>query len=60
MSAACLSPYETVSQLTGLDSCDWSIARYRVRMTFLMTEPQTQIAKLLLIEPEDLEVIAPP
>ncbi|WEK04582.1 MAG: hypothetical protein P0Y65_20800 [Candidatus Devosia phytovorans] len=51
---------ETVSQLTGLDSCDWPLGRYRVRMTFLMTEPKTQIAKSLLIETEDLEVVAPP
>ncbi len=49
----------SVSRLAGLDSCDWPVGRYRVRMTFLMTEPKSQIAKSLLVETDDLEVIAP-
>ncbi|UXN74527.1 hypothetical protein N8D56_05135 [Devosia sp. A8/3-2] len=49
-----------ISSLAGLDSCDFPVGRYRVRLSFLMTEPGTQISKTLLVETEDLEVIAAP
>lgn len=49
-----------VSRLAGLDACEWPVGRYTVRVTFLMTEPQSQIAKTLLVETNDIEVIAPP
>lgn len=49
-----------ISSIAGLDACDFPVGRYRVRMSFLMTEPKSQISKTLLVETEDLEVIAPP
>ena len=49
-----------LSRLAGLDSCQFPPGRYRVRLSFLMTEPGTQISKTLLVETEDLEVIAAP
>lgn len=47
-----------VSRLAGLDACDWPVGRYKVRLTFLMTEPQSQVNKTLLVETDDVEVIA--
>lgn len=47
-----------ISRLAGLDACDFPPGRYRVRLSFLMTEPGTQITKTLLVETEDLEVVA--
>lgn len=49
-----------LSTLAGLDSCAFPVGRYRVRLSFLMTEPQSQITKTLLVETDDLEVIAAP
>jgi len=48
-----------LSSLAGLDSCEFPAGRYRVRLSFLMTEPGTQITKTLLVETADLEVIEP-
>ncbi|WP_172123241.1 hypothetical protein [Devosia sp. 919] len=47
-----------VSTLAGLDDCDWPIGRYRLRLTFTMTEQTSQITKTLLLETEDVEVIS--
>ena len=47
-----------VSRLAGLDACEWPVGRYNVRLTFLMTEPDSRVAKTLLIETTDVEVIA--
>lgn len=49
-----------ISSLAGLDTCDFPVGRYRVRLSFLMTESGSQISKTLLVETEDLEVIAAP
>lgn len=47
-----------LSALAGLDACQFPVGRYRVRLSFLMTEPGTQISKTLLVETEDLGVVA--
>lgn len=47
-----------VSKLAGLEGCDWPVGRYRLRLTFTMIEPNSQITKTLLLETEDVEVIS--
>lgn len=47
-----------ISRLAGLDACVWEPGRYRIRLTFSMTEQETQVSKVLLVETEDVEVLA--
>lgn len=46
-----------VSRIAGLDNCDWPPGLYRIRLTFSMTEPESQVTKVLLVETEDVEVL---
>lgn len=45
-----------LSRLAGLESCEFPEGRYRVRITFRMTEPDSQVTKTLLVETEDINV----
>lgn len=48
---------QPISQLAGLDGCDWPPGLYRIRLSFSMTEPESQVTKVLLVETEDVEVL---
>lgn len=48
---------QPISRLAGLDNCDWAPGLYRIRLTFSMTEPESQVTKVLLVETEDVEVL---
>lgn len=49
-----------ISRLAGLDACNWPVGRYNVRLSFLMVDPASQVTKTLLMETNDLEVVAAP
>lgn len=47
-----------LSSLAGLESCQFPPGRYKVRLSFFMVEPDTQVSKTLMVETQDVEVIA--
>ena len=48
---------QPISRLAGLDNCEWPPGVYRMRLSFSMTEPESQVTKVLLTETEDVEVV---
>ena len=55
-SGVAINVKSSIAGLAGLDNCTWPAGLYRMRLTFSMTEPDSQISKVMLVETEDVEV----